>query len=372
MLLRTRDGYGFKFQIQLHIDDLKVLHFIHSTLAMGNIYITGSAARFVITSAKDTEKILNIFTKHTLNTHKLMNFLDFKKAFEIYTSSRLKTDDMLNKVEEIRLKMNKLRVDFTMPPCYSIHITPYWLLGFVEGDGSFFTRNNFALSFNLAQSSKDIKLMEAIRDYFNNLASSLNNGAGLEGDAVLLSHKKSSNMTYLVINRLDYITQVLIPFFDGFYWQSKKKLDYQDWKIILKFRKLGLHYTDEGVKVLNSILSGMNNNRLTTSGSSLSVEERGILNSNITKLLEGPSNFEVKEDGRVFIKSLNKYYSNKANIRLELIKDNGGIIKSFASAADCAKYLKVSRMTVTQRLRKGKPFLFDAKHVSLKKSADIP
>jgi hypothetical protein len=125
MLLRTRDGYGFKFQIQLHIDDLKVLHFIHSTLAMGNIYITGSAARFVITSAKDTEKILNIFTKHTLNTHKLMNFLDFKKAFEIYTSSRLKTDDMLNKVEEIRLKMNKLRVDFTMPPCYSIHITPY-------------------------------------------------------------------------------------------------------------------------------------------------------------------------------------------------------------------------------------------------------
>jgi len=301
-----------------------------------------------------------------------MNFLDFKKAFEIYTSSRLKTDDMLNKVEEIRLKMNKLRVDFTMPPCYSIHITPYWLLGFVEGDGSFFTRNNFALSFNLAQSSKDIKLMEAIRDYFNNLASSLNNGAGLEGDAVLLSHKKSSNMTYLVINRLDYITQVLIPFFDGFYWQSKKKLDYQDWKIILKFRKLGLHYTDEGVKVLNSILSGMNNNRLTTSGSSLSVEERGILNSNITKLLEGPSNFEVKEDGRVFIKSLNKYYSNKANIRLELIKDNGGIIKSFASAADCAKYLKVSPMTVTQRLRKGKPFLFDAKHVSLKKSADIP
>lgn len=55
--------------------------------------------------------------------------------------------------------------------------------------------------------------MEAIRDYFNNLASFLNNGAGLEGDAVLLSHKKSSNMTYLVINRLDYITQVLIHFF---------------------------------------------------------------------------------------------------------------------------------------------------------------
>ena len=36
----------------------------------------------------------------------------------------------------------------------------------MEGLGSFFTRKNF----NLAQSSKDLVLMEAIRDFFNNLA----------------------------------------------------------------------------------------------------------------------------------------------------------------------------------------------------------
>lgn len=57
MLFRRQDGYAFKFQIQLHIDDLKVLHFIHRTLVMGNIYITGSAARFVISNASDTQKI---------------------------------------------------------------------------------------------------------------------------------------------------------------------------------------------------------------------------------------------------------------------------------------------------------------------------
>ena len=33
MLFRGQDGYRFKFQIQLHIDDLKMLHFIHSTFA---------------------------------------------------------------------------------------------------------------------------------------------------------------------------------------------------------------------------------------------------------------------------------------------------------------------------------------------------
>lgn len=87
--------------------------------------------------------------------------------------------------------------------------------------------------------------------------------------------------------------------------------------------------------------------------------------------MEGPSNFEVKPDGRIFIKSLNKYYSNKAKIRLELIDENGGIIKSFASAANCAKYLKVDPMTITRRLRGGKPFLFDNKYVSVNKSRDM-
>jgi hypothetical protein len=68
--------------------------------------------------------------------------------------------------------------------------------------------------------------MEAIRDFFNNLASSVNNGARLDG-AVLLSHKKSSNMIYLIIHRSDYIAQVLIPFFDTLVWQSYKEWDYK-------------------------------------------------------------------------------------------------------------------------------------------------
>jgi hypothetical protein len=115
----------------------------------------------------------------------------------------------------------------------------------------------------------------------------------------------------------------------------------------------------------------MNNNRLTTSRSSTPVGDGVVLDSNIKKLMQGPSNFEVEEDVRVYIKSLKKYYSDKAKIRLELIDKSGGVIKSFASAADCAKYLMVSPMTVSQRLRKGKPFLFNNKLVSIKKSADI-
>lgn len=48
---------------------------------------------------------------------------------------------------------------------------------------------------------------------------------------------------------------------------------------------------------------------------------------------------------------------------------SGLVIKSFDSSADCAKYLEVSPMTVHQRLRKGKSFLYHGKLISIKRSA---
>lgn len=176
-------------------------------------------------------------------------------------------------------------------------------------------------------------------------------------------------MVYLTIDRLDYITRVLIPLLDTLPWKSKKELDYRDWKIILKLRTLGLHYIEEGVKLINIILSQMNNNRLTTRRSDF--VDRAALDCDIKRLLEGPSNFEIKEDGRIFIKSLNKYYNSKAKIRLDLINMTGDIIKSFDSSSDCAKSLNVSPMTVSLRLRNGKPFLFNDKLIYIKKSAEI-
>jgi hypothetical protein len=363
MFLRTRDGYGFKFSIGLHIDDIKILHLIQSTLKLGKVYINGSAARFVVTNVKDTAKIIDIFSRYTLNTTKLLNFRDFKKAFEVYTSSRLKTTDILDEVEEIRSGMNSLRSDFTLPPFYSVRITPDWLLGFIEGEGSFSVRKNYSLTFSLAQSIKDLVLMEAIRDFLNSLAS---RDGQLKGEAVKL-YIKNHDMVYLTIDRLDYISRVLIPLLDTLSWKSKKELDYKDWKTILKLRTLGLHYTEEGVKIINIILSQMNNNRLTTRRSGL--VDRAALDCDIKRLLKGPSNFEIKEDGRIFIKSLNKYYNNKAKIRLDLINMTGDIIESFDSSSDCAKYLNVSPMTVSLRLRSSKPFLFKGKLVYIKKSA---
>lgn len=170
--------------------------------------------------------------------------------------------------------------------------------------------------------------MKAIKDFLNNL------GEGHFKDVVKDRNSSNDNMVYLLIHRVDYIVKVLIPFFDAMIWQTKKEKDYQDWKSTINLKNLGLQYTEEGSKLIDLIISQMNNNRLSTSG--LPRVDRAHLQIEIDKLLSGPSNLEEKEDGRIFIKSLNRYLSTSAEIRVELQDENGNAIKIFDSAADCA------------------------------------
>jgi hypothetical protein len=73
----------------------------------------------------------------------------------------------------------------------------------------------------------------------------------------------------LIIKSKYFINNILIPYLDSLTFHSKKELDYLDWKSIGQLKKLGLHYLPEGIKLINLILSQMNNGRLSNSGSSL-------------------------------------------------------------------------------------------------------
>lgn len=115
----------------------------------------------------------------------------------------------------------------------------------------------------------------------------------------------------------------------------------------------------------------MNNNRLSTSSSSKeeSAQEKLInraeLIADITKLLSMPSNYEKREDGRIWIKSEGKYMWDVKSIAVELISQDG-IIENFHSLTDCAKFLGVSRATVSLRLKQSKSFLFHNKLCEVK------
>ena len=356
------NAFKFSFQITLHVDDVNVLYFINQSLGFGRVWIGKRVAVFKVESISDIKKIIDIFIDRPLNTTKYLNFLDFKKAHELYTSnSKGNKMKLKQKIDNTILYMNSKRSNFVTPDNFKFRITPYWLLGFVEGEGSFYISksNNFSLAFNICQSNRDLTLMEEIKTYMLNLP-----GLGNKNnDFIHLSINKSVknitfDMVYLKIHHLDYITKVFIPFLDSMKWQSKKELDYLDWKAVLKLKELGLHYTDDGLKLIYKILSQMNVNRL-SSNSRLKVDRTYLL-KDINRLLTGESNFEIR-NGRTFIKSLNKYYSDPNSIKVQLQDKYGMVKQTFDSLSSCARFLGVYPSTVKTWISKNKEVIVDEK-----------
>jgi hypothetical protein len=104
----------------------------------------------------------------------------------------------------------------------------------------------------------------------------------------------------------------------------------------LKLKELGLHYTENGLKLINQILSQMNLNRL-SSNTKPKIDRISLL-ENINRFLTGESNFEIR-NGRIFIKSLNKYYSDPKCIKVQLQDKDGKVYQTFDSMSSCARFL---------------------------------
>nr|QDG01244.1 LAGLIDADG endonuclease [Scytalidium sp.] len=358
---------SFRFQVNLHKDDINVLYSIQKWLGFGEVRFYKNYASFTVTRLKDMTQLLKIFEKYPLQGSKWLNYKDFVKAFELYTNSVYSTD-VLKEITKIKNNMNRLRLDYTMPKYKVINITSYWLLGFIEGEGCFSINkhNNYRLDFSLCQSSTNLELMKSIKIYLENLSNTKNDDTNVIG----ISEVKSNNpnqksVTRIETARVSYITDVLIPFLEDLTWQSKKFLDFQDWKNILKLKEEGHHLSEKGAKLIDLIISQTNNNRLSTSLDYVVVDREQLL-AEVNELLKGPSNFEIR-NGRKFVISLNKYYhSSRLNVCVIIVDENGNKLHSFDSLADCAKFLKVDPSTISKRKSKNIPFILDNRTVYIK------
>ena len=131
---------------------------------------------------------------------------------------------------------------------------------------------------------------------------------------------------------------------------------------------MGLHYLPEGKALIERITQQMNNYRLS---SSLQPKiDRPLLEIEINRLLNGPSNYEIRE-GKTFIKSLDRYLKheeiNKA-ISVQLVDGvTDNIISTFNSYNDCAKFLGTSRSSVSNRAVKNNKFKHEGRLVYLQK-----
>ena len=142
---RTR----FTFCINLHTKDLlKSIQLYFGGKGTFYFYKDKKAVQYRINTSEDLKIVIDHFDQYPLCTQKKADYLLFKQAFFLYKDHRL-TKEILDQIVAIKASVNrglseKLKNSFSdiipvpRPSILNEKVPhPYWLSGFVSGDGSF-------------------------------------------------------------------------------------------------------------------------------------------------------------------------------------------------------------------------------------------
>lgn len=264
---------SLRFSIELHIDDIDVLHEIHRTLGVGRVvsYSKRSSAIFYVVNLHDIIRvIIPIFQEFPLQTSKYLDFTCFSKVASI-KSKYLEGATKISKTELIaikklketmnskRLTMNKKQED-NLRDKVSINI--WWLLGFVEGEGTFGYKH-LVPYFQIAQHKKNLFILEAIETFLSKVFKESTNTLGFEEFKVKYTLNKGTGVYSMTVEKIDLMIY-LIPLFQSLSFFTRKSVDYHYWVISVVMHKFGYYYLPEGKKIALQISSGTNKYRYST------------------------------------------------------------------------------------------------------------
>lgn len=113
--------------------------------------------------------MIPLFEQFPLNSTKLLDYLAFKKAFFMFLnrkSCELNKPDLYQKILELKDSMNAKRVSYVLPLGHEIRITGNYLVGLLEGDGSFyFNKQDPTVRVTLVTTTPNRVLLEKIREF---------------------------------------------------------------------------------------------------------------------------------------------------------------------------------------------------------------
>lgn len=146
------------FSITLHIDDVNTLKFIQEELKVGNVRTHKNQCSFTVSKHNDIVNILlPIFNRNPLLTTKaqsLDKFIMLSKIIISWGTVRI-PEAVIKDVLELKYAMN---TEFTVIQNVK-YLEVDWLVGFIEGEGSFFSESRQALHFSLGQHKRNIKVL---------------------------------------------------------------------------------------------------------------------------------------------------------------------------------------------------------------------
>ena len=133
-----------------------------------------------------------------------------------------------------------------------MNINPYWVSGFVDGEGTFYVgiNKNTTMTvgyqvlpeFRIVQHKKDIKLLHELKKYFN---------CGV----VRINHDDRFEIR---IRSIEHINDNVIPHFNKYQLITQKKFDFIKFKKIINLINQGKHVTKNGLIQIIDISSKMN------------------------------------------------------------------------------------------------------------------
>jgi hypothetical protein len=149
-----------------------------------------------------------------------------------------------------------------------MNLEPQWIVGFVDGEGCFFVgiNDNFTLTqkkqvlpeFVVVQHERNVATLHALKNYFKCGVVRVNHG---------------DRMCYRVRGHAN-LMQVILPFFEKHKLKTKKRIDFEKFRDIVRLMDNKEHLTAEGIEKINKIRNQMN-----TKGLKLSIIEPKIESS---------------------------------------------------------------------------------------------
>lgn len=204
------------------------------------------------------------------------------------------------------------------------------MLGFIEGDGSFFIRrDNLTPTFSVENTGVQLPVLLKIKEFLEN---------SLDFDVYSLFKIKYSSIILITtvkarsvngkssvslsLNNINVIYNYLIPFFSDMVFLTKKGKDFEDFKIISKAVYEGAHRKEEIKSLILKLLNTMNNFRLSTYKGLvhyLNPEERA-------KLRIAAPRIERLTDGRVRDNLTKRILPRQVSCVYEILKKEGEVV----------------------------------------------
>jgi hypothetical protein len=327
----TISSFSFMFKIALHKDDEGVLRYISSKLGIGKVRLYQNECIFNVAHKEEIKLLISIFDKYNFNTTKYLDYLDFKKAFHLYFNrdKALKAEAVKYEILDLKNKMNTNRVNFVRPENCKVIITKSWLLGFIEGDGSFFVRRDtlipvFCIELTGVQHYVLLKIKEFLEDSLGFDMYSLYKlkNSSIIAVRTLKARNENKSSVAITIKNVKVLENYFIPFLDDMTFLTKKGKDFIDFKPICKVVHNGAYKKEEIRNIILKLSYTMNNYRLstnTTPGLSLSKEERD-------KLIFATPTFKDLYDGRVIDFSTGKLIHQQISCVYDIRKLNGEVL----------------------------------------------